>query len=376
MARIVNLKYKNISFDDVKKRYYVTLYYGIDVNGKRKKQSKSFKTLQEAKICLKQFEADKTKEMIVMPTKETVADYMLYWVDSIKALSCEETTLYGYRKIIENHFIPKIGNRPLQEVTPQNLNTYFMYLKKERKLSNSTIKKHQDLLKSIFKSAVHEEKILKNPMDKIEKVKSEIKEVAIYNVEQLKILFEKVEGHPLEIPVKLSAYLGLRRGEINGLKWEHVDLEKGELVVRETRTAAGKTEIHKGVKTYHSKRRLALPDELKTLLEEVRSKQCESSKKGRPYEYVFCKADGTVYKANYCSNEFKKFLKRKGLPCIKFHALRHSCASVANAMGIPLFEISRMLGHGSTAITSKIYTHQFSKANSVAISKIAEAYKS
>lgn len=64
------------------------------MDGKRKKKSKSFKTLKEAKICLKEFEADKTKEMIVMPTKDTVADYMIYWIDSIKALSCEETTLY------------------------------------------------------------------------------------------------------------------------------------------------------------------------------------------------------------------------------------------------------------------------------------------
>lgn len=370
---------RNIAFDDEKNKYYVTLDYGKDKDGKRIKKSKTFSKKSEAKRCLREFEADKLKNELIFPNELTLGGYADYWIENIKSISCEETTLYGYKKIIENHIKPNLGSIALQKLAVSDLNKYFSKLKKEGTLGNSTIRKHQDLLKSILKSAVCEEKICSNPMDRVERIKVEQNEVDVYNTEQVKVLFNKVEGHPLELPVKLAGYLGLRRGEINGLKWKNVDLVKKQVFVRDTRTSAGKKEIRKGVKTQKSKRYLRISDELVELLEFIRRQQKRNEELfGEEYvksEYVFTKQNGSLYRANYCSSEFKRFLEKNSLPRIKFHALRHSFASVANELGIPLFEVSRALGHSDTHITSKIYTHQFNKTNAATTNAVANAFR-
>ena len=99
MGRINVKKEKNIAFDDVKKLYYVTLDFGKDKTGKRVKKTKTCEKLQDAKILLKKHEADKTNKKLVIPLKETLEDYINYWMKNI-AKNCKQTTLYGYKKIL------------------------------------------------------------------------------------------------------------------------------------------------------------------------------------------------------------------------------------------------------------------------------------
>ncbi|PYG85722.1 AP2-like DNA-binding integrase family protein [Ruminiclostridium sufflavum DSM 19573] len=215
MARIA--VEKNIAYDDNKKLYYVTMDYGKDNTGKRIKTTKTFEKKKDAQTALKQFNADKVKGTLVFPSTQTLGEWLLYWLNDIKSIKCEETTLYGYRNIINNHFIDGLGSYKLQELKPVIINKYFKN-KKDKGLSNNTIRKHYDLLKDALKHAVNEDKILKNPLDKIEPIKEQKNEMNFYSVEQLKTLFLLVENNRMEIVVKLAGMLGLRREEIAGLK--------------------------------------------------------------------------------------------------------------------------------------------------------------
>lgn len=186
MARIA--VEKNIAFDDEKKLFYVTMDYGKDSTGKRIKTTKTFEKKKDAQTALKSFKADKIKGTLVFPSVLTVENWLTYWLNDIKTIKCEETTLYGYKNIINNHLIPKLGHHKLQELNTSIINKYFKG-KLEEGLSKNTIRKHYDILKDTLKHAVNEDKILKNPLDKIEPIKTQKNEMNFYSVEQLKTLF-------------------------------------------------------------------------------------------------------------------------------------------------------------------------------------------
>jgi len=367
---------KNIAFDDEKNLYYVTMDYGKDSTGKRIKITKTFAKKQDARKALKEFEANKTKGTLVFPSALTVENWLNYWIDDIKALKCEETTLYGYRNIINNHLIPAIGKYKLQQLNPVILNKYFKS-KKEEGLSNNTLRKHYDLLKDALKHAVNEEKILKNPLDKVEPIKTQRKEMNFYNIEQLKTLFKVVENDRMEIVVKLAGMLGLRREEIVGLKWDNIDFNNKLITIAEARTQAGKNIISKGTKNRSSHRTLYVPDEIVRLLAVIKQKQEEQKALlGEAYKdegYVIAWENGEPYRPNYLSDLFKKIIDDNKLPPLRLHGLRHTFASIANELGINLYDISKALGHSQVGTTSQVYTHMFDKIHKKAISKIADA---
>ena len=374
MARIA--VQKNIAFDDEKKLFYVTMDYGKDSTGKRVKITKTFEKKKDAQTALKKFEADKTKGTLVFPSVMTVEDWLTYWLNDIKAIKCEETTLYGYRNIINNHLIPKLGHYKLQELNTTIINKYFKG-KLEEGLSKNTIRKHYDLLKDVLKHAVNEDKILKNPLDKVEPIKVQKTEKSFYNIEQLKSLFTIVENDRMEIVVKLAGMLGLRREEIAGLKWDNIDFENKVITIAEARTQAGKTTVEKGTKNRSSHRTLYAPDEIINLLTAIKNKQEEQKLTlGEAYRdegYIMAWENGEPYRPNYLSDLFKKIIDDNKLPPLRLHDLRHTFASIANELGTNLYDISKALGHSQVGTTSQIYTHMFDDTHKKAISKIADA---
>jgi len=369
---------RNISFDDEKNLYYVTLNYGKDESGKRVKPTKTFAKIQDARKALIEFEANKAKKNIVFPSSTKFKDYAIYWLDDIKSLKCEMTTMYGYRNIVNNHLIPYFGDCKLQDLKQKPINKYFKK-KDEDGLSKNTIRKHYDLLKDILKNAVDEEIILKNPLDKIEPLKIDKKEMNFYTIEQLNKLFEVIKDDRMEIVVKLAGLLGLRREEIAGLKWKNIDLENNLITIAEARVQAGKKIKDKGTKNTSSYRTLHMPDDIKDILLKIQRKQKDQknilknsyNNKG----YVMAWENGEPYRPNYLSDLFKKTVTDNNLPPIRLHDLRHTFASVANELGVGLYDISKALGHSQIGTTSEIYTHMFDKTHKKTISKVADAFK-
>lgn len=369
---------KNISFDDERKVYYVTFNYGKNQDGKNVKTTKTYTNLAIAKKELKSFEANKIKHELILPNEDTLRGYLQYWMHDVKGLKCEHSTLYGYQLMIDKYINPNLGKTRLQDITTIQLNKYFAKMIKNG-LSTNTVRKHYDLLKDALKQAKMDDKIYQNPLEQIEPIKIKRKEQNCYTQEELQNLFDIIKGQNIEIAIKLAGMLGLRREEISGLIWENVDFDNNLIKIVEARVTYGKVTEVKDTKNRHSYRVLFLPEELKELLLTIRRKQKKYMKLQKldesDFPYVFCKEDGQPYRPNYISNRFKTILDRNSLPHIRFHDLRHSFASIANDLGVSLYDISKALGHGDISTTTKIYTHMFDKTNKKAIATVANQFK-
>lgn len=356
---------KNLAYDDQKRLYYVYFDYGVDWTGKRCRKTRTFSNLKDAKVALLSFEVDKLQGNVIQPNSITVDRWLNYWLEGVIKPNREYTTYYCYQCIIKNHVSPGLGDTLLQKLTPYKIQQYYANIIQEKGLSTNTVHKHHILLHTSLKMAYQQGVISENPLDKVEPPRTISPHQVYYTPSQLRKLFQVAEGTWLEVVIKLGGYLGLRRGEICGLRWENINMDEKMLHIKLTRTTAGSATVEKEPKTDHSTRTLGIDglDDLIQILQKTRLDQVERKKlMGDHYSdsgYVLVKSDGKPRDPNQVTRELKKFVLKNKLPPITVHGLRHTFASVANRAHIPLLDIGKALGHKDVSITGRIYTHLF-----------------
>ena len=352
---------KNLSYDTERRLYYAVFRQ----DGRRR--TRTFRTLEEAEAAL----AERPEERQCVPGRScTLGQWMTFWLEEVAARDRAESTLYAYRNMARCHLIPALGEVPLRELTPYQIQNY-LFGKMEQGLSPNTVIKHYVLLTTALGLAVRLEVLDRSPMERVTPPKRQESHYRFYTPGQLQILFSAVEGTMLELPVKLAAYLGLRRSEICGLRWENVDLEAGLLSIREVRTEVGGAVVLKSPKTRSSVRRLGIAGlrDLREVLIRTRERRPDAD----PRSWVVLREDGKAPMPDQLTRDLLRVVRRYRLPPISLHGLRHSFASVANSQGVPMFDISRTLGHSSLAVTSNIYTHLFDNTESGALAAVARA---
>lgn len=356
-------------------KYRVCFDYGIDREGNRVRKYRTFDTKRDATRAFNEHKVKMDKGTQVMPSEYTFAQWLDYWYKDIILPQIEETTAYGYRGMIENYLKPQLGEIRLQKLTARDIQQYYTWLMGEKELSPNTVIKHHNLLTNTLNAAERQEYITKNPMRAVSPPKKRQREAKFYTPEQLGILLDKAVGTRLELPVYICAYLGLRRGELCGLRWGDVDLEHKTITIENTRTQAGKKEIEKGTKTASSTRTLYLPDTLCDMLKAAKEHRqaCRAEYKNAydDNDYVVVMEDGRPFRPNYLSELFGKFLADNDLPKIVLHELRHTFASLSNQAGIPAYNIGKALGHSTPATTQKIYTHLLDQTHTQAVEGVA-----
>lgn len=375
----------NISYDDKRDLYYVTLNYGVNQMGKRIKKTQTYKTKKEAKDRLVAFEAEKLQNNVVMPRSETLAEWLDYWMDNVVKINREKTTYAGYSFMIEKHIKPSLGKVKLQNLTPTMLQSYYTMKQSEKSengkkpLSSNTVKKHHILLKTALKFAQMQGVIIANPADKVSPPQYVKPVISFYKTGDIKKLFKLIEtDYILKPAVLLAGTLGLRRGEICGLKWSNVDFDNKVIYIIDTRVRVNNDIIDKKTKNITSNRKLAMSELLYEKLYEVKLQQNEMIKvklNKVDNEYVVIDENGGAINPGYLSSRFGKFIKNNRLPHITLHGLRHSIASIGNEVGLSVYDISKILGHSSTDTTSRIYMHAFDVTHRDGINRINDILK-
>lgn len=373
---------RNIAYDDQRKLYYVSMELGRDESGKRLKRYRTFHTLAAARNGLRAFHAGAERGQAEKPASAQELDlshWLEYWMNSIVRPNRAETTVYAYQKIIDNHIDPALGTVPLKRLTPKMVQEYYTETQRTSGLSSNTMRRHHDLLSSALRSAVRQDVIPASPMERVEPPKVRTTESYFYNNQELKLLYQKIEGNILELAVKLAGSLGMRREEICGLKWENVDLRRHLVLIREARTAYGANIVQKETKNRASVRTLYLPDEVYLILERERARQqqerCLQSPAYNPTDHVILDAKGAPYSPNALSLAFTRFVRKNDLPRLTFHGLRHTFATIASCQGASLFDIGKALGHATPATTGRIYTHLVDRTHEELVQRVSDALK-
>lgn len=213
----------------------------------------------------------------------------------------------------------------------------------------------------MLKKALKHDLIPNNPADKVTLPKVERFTGSYLTVEQGNILLEVVKGAPLEAAVVLGMMYGLRRSEIAGLKWEAIDFDNETLTVQHTVTKFKTTVAKDRTKNKSSTRVLPLNGDVKGFLLRLQNRQKEDKNLlGTAYhetDYVCRWSDGRVMTCDYLSRGFKRLLQRNGLPPVRLHDLRHSCASYMLKMGCSMKEIADWLGHADIKTAMNVYAH-------------------
>lgn len=359
---------KNISYDDRRNLYYVTTVG----NGRRK--SRTYSTYDQALAALYPGVSQNNwpHERPIPEPSATFGQWLDWWLTEDVAASRAVSTSYGYRNIVRRHLLPTIGDIPLAGLSSFHLQTY-LSMKLSEGLSPNTVLKHYNLLHTALHQAVRLGLLSGDPSRGVTPPRLTPSQYTCYSPQQIRILFQLTKGSPLGLAVRLAAYLGLRRSEITGLRWQCVDLNAKVVLIQEVRTEVGGQEILKEPKTRRSVRRLGISGYSELIAELERA--WAARKSDDPAEFVLLRADGTPPSPDLLTRQLARLTEKQRLPKITLHGLRHSFASIANSQHIPMHDISHILGHSSITVTSTIYTHLFDETETTTLRTVAKAIR-
>ena len=345
---------------------------GLPVKGNKKRAEELLQEARQKKEQeLKYRKLAANAGMTVVPNELKFTDFLSDWLKMMKN-SVELSTYSNYEKSIKGKIIPYFNKRhpklKLRDVTPKHIQDYYTYeLEVEKVSPNTVIHRHANIHKAL-KYAFQTNLIDSNPAAKVQRPKKLRFETHPYTADELDTLLRLVKGTNLEFGVMLAAFYGLRRGEVCGLKWDAIDFERKTITIRHTVVQTkvdGSTMLVKKdrTKTKSSHRTLPLVKPFEDFLLTIRDKQeinrrlCGSSYNTENLDYIYVNELGELMKPNYLTQAFPVFLEKHGLRKIRFHDLRHSCATLLYANGVALKDIHEWLGHSDIATTSNIYTH-------------------
>ena len=295
-------------------------------------------------------------------------DYLQNWLKMIKP-TVAKATHKSYRNMVNgriDRYFREL-NVTLGEITPQQIQDFYQVIFDEGFTPNTVIHYHA-IIRKALQNAVKKEIIESNPADKIDKPKKNIYQAQYYSADEMMTLFDAVSDDPLEICVKIAAYYGLRRSEVLGLKWDAISFQNKTISIKhkviEDEVDGKFVTIGEDVlKTKSSFRTLPLLPTVERLLLAEKEKQemyRKLFKKSycRDYlEYICLDQTGKLMRPNYVTEHFAWIISKFDLKKIRFHDLRHTCASLLLANGISMKQIQIWLGHSTFATTADIYSH-------------------
>lgn len=353
---------------------WVFVHTGYAPDGSKKSISHYFHTKAEALQAQKDYTAKQFKHEVNIGHVK-LSKYLYDWLDFYcRRRGLAQNTIDGYLVNIKNHIIPSIGNFCLDELDVRILDKLFSDLEEKGLSSTSQLYVFHTLHKA-FDSAVKRRDIPFNYCDMIEPPKKDKFESKCLHSSDLASFYAYLDSLDISksFPILIGLLLGLRRGEVLGLKWSDFtyDVPSGQMVLHVQRTLTPK----KGgprisdCKTDKSNRFLLVPSSVIQKFNEWRSYQeslgCYSSD-----GFLFQRPDGGILSATTLNKWLKQSLSDCGFDDMRFHDLRHSFASYLVEQNVPINTVSQMLGHSKVSTTADIYLHADFRVQAEAISRL------
>lgn len=299
------------------------------------------------------------------------------WMERVKKPAVRPRTALNYANLIRLHITPTFGTMQLGKLTDLHIERWHAALHAEKPY---TAKAVRILFRQALDYAVRKGYITTNPMRDAELTTGEPgRDIQPLTVTQARALLEATQGHRLEALYLVALTLGLRRGEVLALLWEDVDLDNGTLRITGTLQRVGKELVRGKPKTDTSAALIPLPRPVVQALRKHKERQAKEREQlsliGAWTEtgYVFTSTVGTPFEPRNLLTQFKVFLRLAGLPeTIRFHDLRHSCATLLIAQGVHPRVIMQYLRHARISTTMDTYGHIYEEAHQAAANVLGE----
>lgn len=376
------------------KDYYRIFYdVGIDANGKRIRKQFYGKSQKEAEKKKQEY-INKINSGITETKSIWLAQTMKTWLfEVVKMGQIKPTSFARYEGIFSKYFENSpIACMSLDKIKPLDIQRYYNDLIKQGKSSNVIINANK-LLKQFLNYAVDSGYIINNPcsgkkiiIPKDNQKRSEDKKVPVFSKESMQKILSQRENTKIRYLALISYATGMRRGEILGLNENDIDYKGNEIHIRRAVVTSyiynddgtkHKETFIDNTKTLTSDRDIPLPKSLIPIIKSaIALKKKDMLKVGDTFnqEYkdlIFLTENGNLIEAGNIDKSWIYFLKRCKVDHLKFHALRHTYATLQFENDIPLKTVSKLLGHASIEITANTYTHVMKKEKEKAVDTLS-----
>lgn len=299
---------------------------------------------------------------------QTVGDYLTAWLTDIKP-TMKARTFERFDELIHLHLIPELGKIRLEKLSPSHVQN-LLGSKLAEGLSASTVVSIRNVLRNSLNRALRWGLVARNAATLADAPRIEHPPVRVLSVDEARRLIDAAHSERFEALYSVALALGLRKGEICALTWHNLDLERAQLTIVNSLQRIRDRHANDGPKTHleivetktqKSQRTISIPQYAVRALRAHHVRQMEARLLAGALWHeqglVFANPTGGPIEPVLFHRDFQRVLKKAGLPRIKFHALRHSAASLMLAQGVPLKTIQEILGHSSIAVTSAFYAH-------------------
>jgi integrase len=333
--------------------------YTIHTSKGPKRKTLYGRTRQEVADKLARALSDRTQGLTFEAGSLKLGEYLDGWLSDVRE-TVRQRSWERYEQIVRVHIKPALGRVKIKALSPTHVRGLYRE-KLDAGLSRRTVQYIHTTLHKALKDAVSDGLIPRNVAEGIRPPRPKKKEITPLDPEQARAFLAAAHEDRFEALYVLAIHCGLREGELLGLKWDDVDLETGMLRVRrtlsETRTGyifePPKNGKGRSIKLTQAASE-ALRSHLERQLEEIDSSGDDYQDQG----LIFPSRKGTPMNArNLTARSFKPLLKRAGLPDIRLHDLRHTCATLMLCEGVHIKLVQELLGHATIAITLDTYSH-------------------
>jgi integrase len=347
-----------------KQSWEITIDVGRDENGKRlRKYFHVTGTKAEAQRELRRLLTQLDKGLPVDDSKVATGEFLERWLSDYAEIRTAQRTVDGYRGIIERYLKPELGNVLLAKLKPQHIQKLYSSMM-GKGLSARTILHTHRVLSNALKNAVKWGLLVRNVCDAVDPPRPRRKQMNVLDEADISKFLDAIGKSRYGPVFFLMLYTGLRRGETLGLRWCDVDLKSDPKTISVNKSVVRLK--NKGIvvtepKTPYSRRLVTLPESAAALLRGLHAKQMEErSEAGVQWDeknFVFPHPDGGPLSPDTITHAFIKIIRRKGLPKVRLHDLRHTHATWMIKAGTNPKVVSERLGHSSITITMDTYSH-------------------
>ncbi|MFE7707142.1 tyrosine recombinase XerC [Streptomyces sp. NPDC057486] len=382
--------------------------YVLTTDGTYKRRSVYGKTWDDAHEKLTRLKADSLNGLPVATSKMTVSEYLGYWLLNVARGKVRRTTYVNYESLVRNYVTPEFGRKKLVRLTARDIRAFLMKTAatcqccaqgKDKKRpehkrrccalgkcctklpSDRTVRFLLVILRAALQHAVREDELPRNVARNVELSMGTKREIEPLTVREGRLLLAAARENRLWAAYELAVRIGLRRGELLGLRWSDVDLHEGVLTVRQALQRVGGELLIVAPKTQRSARRVALPAECVTALRAQRAQQIADRKaagdtwKDTGHGLVFTTRNGTPIEPRNLNRSFEALCVRASVRKVRFHDLRHTCASLLHEQGADARMIMEVLGHSSIRVTMDIYTFVRLDSQRSAFDRVGDALR-